>query len=185
MIYLWHKPAMQALIQAVRADTRVKKKFGEYNQTMTEYETKSSSAAYDMMLRYARRFTPTEKDAKLMLSVCTSHVLDEVKDHTTLRMLMIMILVFSPLVAGYLYILMPFALLIDIYILYAVTYKKRYLRRMWNAAKSDCQAELMYNELISMEAFAQKPLILCIPLETVAAGLLIVQYAVWIYPNLV
>lgn len=180
MHYMWDKHAMQVLTQAVRADVRMLRKLGEHNLTITEYQTISSNDAYEAMLRYARRFAQTEKDALLMLSVCASLAADEVNGKTVLLMIGLMLIGQWLVSSAYLYVLMPAVILLDIYILYAAMHKKRRLRRMWSHAKSSGLPDAMYNELISMEFAAQKPILLCIPLETITIFVLIAAYLAWI-----
>ena len=179
---MWYEPAMQVLAQAVRADARVLRKFGEHNLTITEYQTISSNAAYEAMLRYARCYTQTEKDAGLMLSVCSSLAMDEVTHPKVFLLMGLMLIGLWLISAAHLYVLMPAVILLDIYALYATTYKKRRLRRMWNHAKGSGLPDVMYDELISMEFSIQKPILLCIPLETVTIFLLITVYLAWIRP---
>ncbi len=51
--YMWNKPAMQVLIQAMRANTRIVKKFGEHNKTYTDYGIDTNDARQASMKRFA------------------------------------------------------------------------------------------------------------------------------------
>ncbi len=117
-----------------------------------------------------------------MLSVCSSLAMDEVTHPKVFLLMGLMLIGLWLISAAHLYVLMPAVILLDIYVLYATTYKKRRLRRMWNHAKSSGLPDVMYDELISMEFSIQKPILLCIPLETVTVFLLFTVYLAWIRP---
>ena len=182
MHYMWDKPAMQVLIQAMRADTSILRKYGDHDCTFFEYQTVSSNAAHDAMIRYARRYTKTDDDAMLMLSVCSTHAKEEFSSPAIYSLLGFLLISLWVLYAAALYVLMPAAILLDIYIVYAANCKKWRLRRMWNHAKSSRLSDVMYNELISMEFSIQKPVLLCIPIETGIIFMLIAVYIACIRP---